>query len=146
MKFHVRLTEKAEQDVATVLQWFLEQDAVAAGGKWFAHLITAVGKLEAMPERCGLAAEAADIGLEIRELLFGEAAWDVPRPISYRRTDRLYPQSVAQRARRSLARRRVAITQKPRAGGEPARGGDSVRLGYSAQSVGSGSVIISSSS
>ena len=36
--------------------------------KWFARLMACIDKLENMPERCGLAAEAKDLGLEIREL------------------------------------------------------------------------------
>ena len=45
---------------------------MAAGGKWFAQLMAAVDMLETMPERRGLAAEAADIGIVIRELLIGK--------------------------------------------------------------------------
>lgn len=71
MKYRVRLTEKAEQDVSDVLAWFREQSAVEAGGRWFVRLMAHIDKLETMPERCGLAAESEDLGLEIRELHLG---------------------------------------------------------------------------
>ena len=71
MKYRVRLTDKAEQDVSEVLAWFREQSAVAAGGKWFVRLMAHLDRLETMPERCGLAAEAEDLGREIRELHVG---------------------------------------------------------------------------
>jgi plasmid stabilization system protein ParE len=65
------LTEKAEQDVSDVLAWFRDQSALEAGGKWFAQLMLRLDTLETMPERCGLAAESEDLGLEIRELHVG---------------------------------------------------------------------------
>ena len=71
MKYQVRLTAKAEQDVASVLQWLQEQSAEAAGGRWFAQLMARVATLETHPDRCGLAAESADLGLEVRQLVFG---------------------------------------------------------------------------
>jgi plasmid stabilization system protein ParE len=72
MNYRVRLTLKAEQDVSDVLAWFREQSAIEAGSKWFARLMAQVDKLETMPERCGLAAESEDLGLEIRELHLGQ--------------------------------------------------------------------------
>ncbi len=72
MKYQVRLTEKAEQDVATVLDWFGEPDALPAARKWFGQLMAAIDTLETMPGRCGVAAESADVGVEIRELLVGK--------------------------------------------------------------------------
>lgn len=71
MKFQVRLTAKAEQDIGGVLAWFQEQSAESAGARWFAQLMARITTLESHPERCGLAAEAEDLGLEVRELAFG---------------------------------------------------------------------------
>lgn len=68
MSYRVRLTEKAEADVASVLEWFRDQQALAAGGKWYAALDT----LEKHPERCSMAAESNELGGEIRELLIGK--------------------------------------------------------------------------
>jgi plasmid stabilization system protein ParE len=71
VKYQVRLTERAEWDIDSVLQWFRDQSAEAAGAKWFARLMAAIDTLESSPERCGLAAESVDIGAEVRELLVG---------------------------------------------------------------------------
>ncbi len=71
-KYHVHITEKAEADVASVLEWFRDQEAIAAGGKWFAQLMAVIDKLETMPERCRLAEESAELGLDIREILVGK--------------------------------------------------------------------------
>jgi plasmid stabilization system protein ParE len=70
-KYRVRLTENAELDVAGVLAWFHDRAALADGSKWYARLLNAINTLETMPERCGLAEEATDIGEDIRELHFG---------------------------------------------------------------------------
>jgi plasmid stabilization system protein ParE len=71
-KYHVLLTDKAEADVADVLAWFRDQSAHAAGAKWFAQLMAVVDKLETLPERCAKAAEGADLGLDLREILVGK--------------------------------------------------------------------------
>jgi len=71
VKYRVRLTENAELDVARVLAWFRDRAALADGSKWYGRLLNAIDTLEMMPERCGLAEEATDIGEDIRELHFG---------------------------------------------------------------------------
>jgi plasmid stabilization system protein ParE len=72
VKYQVRLTAKAELDAARVLEWYRDQAAPAAGAKWFSQLMAALDKLETLPERCGKAIEAEEVGLEIRELRFGK--------------------------------------------------------------------------
>ena len=71
MSYRVVLTHKAEADVESVLKWFHNQQAAEAGGRWLTSLLAKLDTLESLPERCRLAAEAADLGQEIRELLFG---------------------------------------------------------------------------
>ncbi len=71
MKYRVRLAAKAEADVDRVLRWFHEQQAAVAGGRWFARLMAKIDTLEAHPDRCGVAVESEELGIEIRELLFG---------------------------------------------------------------------------
>ena len=71
MKYQVRMTAKAEQDVDAVLAWYRDQSAKAAGGRWLDRLSGGIDRLERMPQRCSLAAEAGDIGREIRKLLIG---------------------------------------------------------------------------
>ena len=72
MKYRVRLTAKAEADVDGVLRWFHEQQAAVAGGRWFARLMAKIDMLETHPERCGIADESNDLGIEIRQLQFGK--------------------------------------------------------------------------
>ena len=38
MAYRVVLTDKAEADVESVLTWFCDQRATAAGGRWYAQL------------------------------------------------------------------------------------------------------------
>jgi plasmid stabilization system protein ParE len=71
VNYRVQIADKALADVEGVLTWFRDQEATEAGGRWFNALWKAVDTLETRPERCSLAAEAEDIGREIRELLFG---------------------------------------------------------------------------
>ena len=71
MKFQVRLTAKAEEDLEIILRWFQEQSAGVAGVRWMAQLMARIATLESHPERCPLAAEAEDLGLEIREHSIG---------------------------------------------------------------------------
>jgi plasmid stabilization system protein ParE len=71
MQYQVRLTEKAEADVSSVLAWFRDQQATKAGERWLKQLFAQIETLEARPERCRFAAEAEDTGLAIRELLVG---------------------------------------------------------------------------
>jgi hypothetical protein len=66
------MTANALRDVDGALRWFREQSAAAAGARWYAQLIGRIGRLESHPLRCALAAEAATLDLEIRELHFGK--------------------------------------------------------------------------
>lgn len=65
--------------------------------------------LEAHPERCGLAAEAADLGVEVRQLAFGRRPGKASVAVPDSGADGIYPAGLAQRARRCLARRRVML-------------------------------------
>ncbi len=71
MKFQVRISARAERDVDDVLRWFQRERATAAGARWFAQLLARIDTLEKQPVRCRSADEAADVGIELRELLFG---------------------------------------------------------------------------
>jgi plasmid stabilization system protein ParE len=72
VKYCVKLTAKAEADVDSVLCWFQEQQAMVAGGRWLGNLLTRIDTLEKHPGRCRLAPEADELGMELRELLFGK--------------------------------------------------------------------------
>jgi plasmid stabilization system protein ParE len=77
MPHEVLITARAEADVAAALAW-LNERSLAAASRWHAALLATVQTLEDGPERCPLAAEAQDLGIELRELLFGK------RPSVYR--------------------------------------------------------------
>lgn len=71
MTFRVLLTDKADADVDSILRWFHDQRATEAGRRWFAQLMDRLDTLEQHPDRCPLAAESEDVGLDVRELLVG---------------------------------------------------------------------------
>ena len=72
MKYRVELTANAERDVDSALRWFREQHATAASGRWLNAILARVDTLERHPARCRLANEADELGIELRELLFGK--------------------------------------------------------------------------
>lgn len=72
--YEVRLTDRAETDIARVLAWFREQDAPQAGTRWLQQLLKKIATLENLPEPCGRAAESRELGVDLRELLFGRRA------------------------------------------------------------------------
>jgi plasmid stabilization system protein ParE len=72
VKFRVRLAAKAEEDIDVTLRWFQESQAMAAGERWFSRLLGTINTLETSPVCCGVAAESGELGIEIRELLFGK--------------------------------------------------------------------------
>ena len=78
MKYQVRISQRAERDVDQTLRWFLDQRATGAAARWHARLLSRIDTLETRPQRCRLAEEAKDFGIEVRELLFGR------RPGMYR--------------------------------------------------------------
>jgi plasmid stabilization system protein ParE len=63
---------RAERDVEGILQWFCDQSATAAAKRWFDQLMARIDTLELNPGRCPVAAEAEELGVELRELLFGK--------------------------------------------------------------------------
>ena len=78
MNYQVHLTRKAEHDIDSVLNWFREHQTEVAANRWFANLMKKIDAFESLPTRCGIAAESNELGVELRELLFGR------RPAVYR--------------------------------------------------------------
>ncbi len=70
MPYALRTTHRADADIEVAIAW-LRQGSVAAAARWHAGVLTAVRSLENNPERCPLADEAGDLGVELRPLLFG---------------------------------------------------------------------------
>jgi plasmid stabilization system protein ParE len=74
VKFHVLITQRAEDDAAAVFAWFRKQSAKQAGARWLNRMYAALDRLETSPDRCRKAAESADLGIEIRELTLGRGS------------------------------------------------------------------------
>jgi plasmid stabilization system protein ParE len=68
--FHVEFERKAERDIATA-ERFLLQVGTASLARWRTRLVRVVQNLERDPHRFPEAAEAADLGVDLRESLFG---------------------------------------------------------------------------
>jgi plasmid stabilization system protein ParE len=71
MAYQVRITARAEQDAENALQ-YRQRHSGASAARWHAGLLEAVQSLEEQPERCGLAPEAGELGIDLRQLLFGK--------------------------------------------------------------------------
>ncbi len=71
MAHRVRMAARAERDVDEALSRLQPRFPVAAA-RWHAGLLEAVQSLEEQPERYGLAPEAEELGIELRQLLFGK--------------------------------------------------------------------------
>lgn len=71
MNYRIHVSDKALANVESVVLWFPNQSASAVGQRWFDALWNTLDTLEARPERCSLADESNEIGIEVRELLFG---------------------------------------------------------------------------
>lgn len=66
------MTAKAERDVETVVQWFHAESLDRSARNWLSQFESRIATLERHAERCSIAAEASDLGIELRELLFGK--------------------------------------------------------------------------
>ena len=69
MSYQVRFTRRALADVDASLAWLSSRSAPAA--RWRAGLIGRVAALEQSPDRYPLADEAAELGIDLRELIYG---------------------------------------------------------------------------
>lgn len=70
MLYALRTTRRADADIDAAVAW-LSRRSPAAAAHWHARVQTAIRSLETNPERCPLAEEAAELGMELRELLYG---------------------------------------------------------------------------
>ncbi len=71
MTYQVELTRRARQDANSTVD-YLEQFSVAAAERWYAALEMAIESLKQLPQRAGIAPEAEEMGIELRQLLFGK--------------------------------------------------------------------------
>jgi len=66
----ITIFPRAMADIRAAVAW-RSQGSVSAGARWHAGLLATIRTLANNPERCPLADEATDLGLELRELLYG---------------------------------------------------------------------------
>lgn len=78
MAFRVEISEEAQRDATSILDWLISQHAGETGLRWFEGLERAIASLATMPERCPLAPENAEFPFEVRHLLYGR------KPHAYR--------------------------------------------------------------
>jgi plasmid stabilization system protein ParE len=71
MPLEVRIAIAALADVEEAVSW-MQQRSPAAAARWYDALMATIATLESHPQRCPLAPESEDAGVEVRELLFGK--------------------------------------------------------------------------
>lgn len=69
MKYRVVMRPVARLDLHTAADWIAEQSPGGAEN-WFHGFLAGLKSLETMPERCGLAPEAAYLSLPVREWFY----------------------------------------------------------------------------
>ncbi len=70
MSFQVIFRPRARADIAAAVAW-LARSSSAAAARWRSGLFRIVEKLETNPALYSAADEAADVGVDLRELLYG---------------------------------------------------------------------------
>lgn len=70
MNFTVLAYRRADNDIRAAVRWMAENLSPRVARSWHAGLLDALDSLETDPNRCPLADEAADLGIELRELLY----------------------------------------------------------------------------
>ena len=71
MAYRVDISPSALQDAEDAYLWILKR-APGRAGAWYEGLLKAIYGLEDLPSRCPLAPESEDIGIAIRQLLYGK--------------------------------------------------------------------------
>ncbi|MBP8257236.1 MAG: type II toxin-antitoxin system RelE/ParE family toxin [Opitutaceae bacterium] len=69
--YRVRLTRLTQADLNAAALW-IAKDNPAAAGRWLDAVTEAIITLKTMPDRCHLAPESKELGVEIRQMLFGK--------------------------------------------------------------------------
>ena len=71
MAYRVDISPSALQDAEDAYLW-IKRRAPSRAGPWYEGLLEAIYGLEHLPTRCPLAPESEDIGIAIRQLLYGK--------------------------------------------------------------------------
>lgn len=73
MRYEVTIHPEAEEELARAYDWILEDSKSAeVAEKWRRGLLAKARTLHVFPERCTRAPEAALLGEDIRQLLYGK--------------------------------------------------------------------------
>ncbi len=70
MPHAINIVPRAMADIRAAVAW-RGQRSPSAAARLHAGLLAAIRSLASSPDRCPLADEAADLGLDLRELLYG---------------------------------------------------------------------------
>lgn len=71
MAFRVEIVPRAFDDLDSIATYIKTQSSFRVAERWFNGILRAISLLAEMPERCPVAEESADLGAEVRVLLFG---------------------------------------------------------------------------
>jgi len=69
MRYRVRPTRAALDDVVAIGEWIADQATRAEAGRWVSRVVAALSSLDEMPERCPIAPEDPEVEPEIRHLI-----------------------------------------------------------------------------
>ncbi|UKO96034.1 type II toxin-antitoxin system RelE/ParE family toxin [Nostoc sp. UHCC 0870] len=72
MEFRISISPSALADAEAAYLWIRERDPQMAD-KWFNGLLDAIDSLKHLPARCPTAPESEELGIEIRQLLYGKS-------------------------------------------------------------------------
>ena len=71
MLYRVDISPSALQDAEDAYLW-IKRRAPGRASAWYEGLLEAINGLERMPARCPVAPESEDLGITIRQLLYGK--------------------------------------------------------------------------
>ena len=71
MAFRVELAPRAFQDLNEITNHIKTLGSAEQAGKWLDGILEAIGSLRRLAARCPVAAESADLGFEVRRLVYG---------------------------------------------------------------------------
>ncbi len=71
MKYRVLVTNEALRQIEETYRWIANK-APRAATRWFDKLINTIETLETIPQRCPLSPEGQELGIELRQLLYGK--------------------------------------------------------------------------
>ena len=71
MAYRVEMTALAEDDLESMYLWLKSSQSVEIANVWYNQMDAAINSLETFPNRCPVAPEGREFGIEVRQLLHG---------------------------------------------------------------------------